>query len=135
MITMEEEFKEIKEEDLPCFYRLILKVPGAEFLENAGGVFWAILMPIFLAFEYFLNIYFLISFPFPANVVLILIVPTVTFVLFVKISLKRFITWWNANFGKSHFEWNIEKTINEYLNLLEENEVEEKPKQQYINHR
>lgn len=125
----EDEPKEIREKDLPWFYRLILKIPGTEFLENAGGVFWAILMPVFLMMEFFLSIFLLVAFPFPINIVLVSIIPTITLALFVKISLKRFINWWNANFGESRFEWNVEKTLDEYISILERRKgksVEEK---------
>ncbi|MEM0058225.1 MAG: hypothetical protein QXG58_06700 [Candidatus Bathyarchaeia archaeon] len=125
----EDEPREIGERDIPWFYRLILKIPGTEFLENAGGVFWAILMPIFLMMEFFLSIFLLVAFPFPINIVLVSIIPTITLVLFVKVSLKRFINWWNANFGESCFEWNVEKTLDEYISILERRKgksVEEK---------
>jgi hypothetical protein len=114
----ESEVREISKRELPWFYRLILKIPGAEFLENAGGLFWAIIVPVFLIMEFFLSLFLLVSFPFPANVVLVSVIPSATLVLFVKITLKRFINWWNANFGESRFEWNVEKALDEYLSML-----------------
>jgi len=120
----ESEIREISERDLPWFYRLILKIPGAEFLENAGGLFWAIIVPAFLSMEFFLSLFLILSFPFPVNVVLVSIIPSATLVLFVKVTLKRFINWWNANFGESRFEWNIEKALDEYLSMLGRNEKE-----------
>lgn len=113
-------FKEIREKDLPWFYRMILKIPGTDFLESAGGAFWAILMPIFLMVEYFLSFFLLISFSFPTNIILVSVIPTIMLTLFLKISLRRFINWWNATFGESNFEWNIEKTLDEYLTILKE---------------
>ena len=120
----ESEIREISERDLPWFYRLILKIPGAEFLENAGGLFWAIIVPAFLSMEFFLSLFLILSFPFPVNVVLVSIIPSATLVLFVKVTLKRFINWWNANFGESRFEWNIKKALDEYLSMLGRNEKE-----------
>jgi len=120
----ESEVREIRERDLPWFYRLILKIPGAEFLENAGGLFWAIIVPAFLTMEFFLSLFLILSFPFPVNVILVSIIPSAALVLFVKVTLKRFINWWNANFGESRFEWNIEKALDEYLSMLGRNEKE-----------
>jgi len=114
---MEEEFKRIEENDLPWFYRLILKVPGTDFLESAGGIFWGILIPIFLIAEFFLGLYLFIAFTFPINIILTSSIPTLTFILFVKISLKRFINWWNATFRESGFKWDVEKTVEEYINM------------------
>lgn len=118
----EEEFKKIEEKNLPWFYKWISKFPGADFLEGAGGVFWGILVPIFLFAEFFLSFYLVLIFPFPINIFLVLVIPTIIFILFVKISLKRFINWWNSNFGKPSFEWNVEKTLNEYIKLLKKKE-------------
>lgn len=115
-----EEFNKIEERQLPWFYKLILKFPGADFLEGAGGVFWGILAPIFLLAEFFLSFYLVLVFPFPINIVLALAIPAFIFVLFVKISLKRFINWWNSTFGKAGFEWDVEKTLNEYIKLMKE---------------
>lgn len=119
MIGMnEDDLKKIEEKDLPLRYRLILKVPGTDFLENAGGIFWGIVIPVFLIMEIFLTLYFLAAFNFPVNVILIISIPVVTLMLFIKISIKRAINWWNANFGSPGFEWNIEKTLEEYAKML-----------------
>ena len=117
VVMKEKEFKKITEKNLPWFYRLILKVPGTDFLEGAGGIFWGVLVPIFLAGEFFLSLCLLIFFPFPVNVILTFIVPAATFMLFLKVSLKRFINWWNATFGEP-FKWDIERAVEEYVNLL-----------------
>jgi cellulose synthase/poly-beta-1,6-N-acetylglucosamine synthase-like glycosyltransferase len=118
--------KKINLKKLPWFYRLVLKIPGTDFLESAGGIFWDILMPIFLVLEFFLSFFLLMFFPFPINLALILIIPIVTFLVFVKITLERFINWWNAVFGKSGYEWNIDKTLQEYVNLLKKQRKEGK---------
>ena len=118
--------KKINLKKLPWFYRLILKIPGTDFLESAGGIFWGILMSIFLVLEFFLSLFLLIFFPFPINLALMLIIPIVTFLVFVKITLERFINWWNAVFGKSGYEWNIDKTLQDYVNLLRKQRKEKK---------
>ena len=110
--------KEITVKKLPWFYKLVLKIPGTDYLESAGGLFWGILVPTFLILEFFLSLFLLVYFTFPTNVILILVIPLSTFAMFVKITLKRFINWWNANFGKSGLEWNIDKTLQEYVDLL-----------------
>ncbi|MGC8998890.1 MAG: hypothetical protein ACP5JW_05800 [Candidatus Bathyarchaeia archaeon] len=110
--------RRFEEKNLPWFYRLILKVPGTDFLESAGGIFWGILIPIFLIGEFFLSLYLLMTFPFPVNIILTFIIPAVTFTFFVKVSLRRFINWWNATFGESGFKWDVEKAVEEYVNLL-----------------
>ncbi|MEM0006926.1 MAG: hypothetical protein QXR89_01485 [Candidatus Bathyarchaeia archaeon] len=93
MKEKEDELRRIEEKDLPWFYRLILKIPGTDFLEGAGGIFWGILVPTFLMGEFLLSLYFIATFRFPLNILLVLVIPTATFMLFVKISLKRFVNW------------------------------------------
>lgn len=113
----------IDKSKLPLIYRIILKIPGADFLENcSSGIFWAIVVPIFLALEFFLNMLLLLSFPFPLNITLVSIIPTIIFLIFLRISLERFIRWWNSEVAKAGFEWNIDKTIREYVSILKEKE-------------
>ncbi|MEM3696752.1 MAG: hypothetical protein QXQ94_04510 [Candidatus Bathyarchaeia archaeon] len=122
----EEKLKNIEKSKLPFFYRLILKVPGANFLENvSSGIFWAIVVPIFLVLEFFLNLFLLLLFPFPTNIVLAGIIPVAVLIIFIRISLERFINWWNLNVGESSFKWDVEKTLQEYVALLKEKEKKE----------
>jgi hypothetical protein len=122
----EQESKKIDRDKLPLIYRLILKVPGAEFLENcSSGVFWAIVVPVFLTLETFLNIFILVYFRFPLNIFLASIIPTTIFLIFVRISLQRFINWWNSEVASKGFKWNIEETMQEYLAMLKKKEEKE----------
>jgi hypothetical protein len=114
-----QELKKIDKSRLPFLYRVILKVPGVNFLESSSsGIFWCIIVPTFIVLELFLNLFLLIYFPFPINIVLTSIIPVAILIIFTRISLERFINWWNLNVGESSFEWNVEKTIQEYLLVL-----------------
>jgi hypothetical protein len=118
------EVKRINRKGLPWYYKLVLKIPGTGFLENASGIFWGVITPTFLILEFFLSIFLMISFPFPINLVLTSIIPVSTFTIFLKITLDRFINWWNAIFGNSGFVWNVDETLQEYVNLLKKQEEE-----------
>ena len=126
MILMQEG-EEIGRKNLPWFYRLILKVPGKSFLESSGGIFWAVVVPMFMTGEFFLTMLLLVCFPFPANLILAATIPTLLFALFIRIQLERFITWWNSVFAKSRPEWNIGKTLDEYVALLEKKKRDKYP--------
>jgi hypothetical protein len=122
----EEKLKKIDKNKLPFFYRLILKVPGANLIgSSSSGIFWAIIVPIFLVLEFFLNLFLLLYFPFPINIVLTSIIPVVILIVFVRISLERFINWWDLNVGESSFKWNVEETMQEYLAILNKKEENE----------
>jgi len=115
----EDKLEEIHKDKLPWFYRLILKLPGVKFLENvSSGVFWGIVVPILLVLEFFLSMFLLLVFPFPTNIILAAIIPVGVLLIFMRIFLERFINLWNLTVGKSSSEWNIEKTMQEYIALL-----------------
>lgn len=114
----ESNLKKIDKKKLPWFYKLILKIPGTGFLESSGGIFWAVIVPLFLISESFLTIFLIVFFPFPINVILTAIIPITVLLISIRISLERFINWWNSTFGESCFEWNVERAVQEYIALV-----------------
>ena len=114
--------KKVDRDKLSWYYKIILKIPGTDFLESAGGIFWGIIIPVFGTLEFFLSLFLLLSFPFPTNIFLAGIVPIALLLIFIRISLERFLNWWDSAFGESRFEWDVEKTLEEYLTLLEKKE-------------
>jgi len=122
----ERKFERIDRSKLPFWYRFILKVPGAKFLENcSSGVFWAIVVPVFLLLEGFLNMFILVYFWFPVNIILVSIMPIIIFLVFARISLERFINWWNNEATSGSFRWNIEERMQEYLAMVKKEEKKE----------
>jgi len=115
----EDEIKKIDKNMLLWFYRLILKIPGAKFLEtSASGIFWFIIMPILLTVEFFLSMLLLVFFPPPINIVLISMIPVAVLLVFARIDLERLINLWNSTVGESNQKWDIEKTMQEYIALI-----------------
>ena len=111
----------IDRNQLPLFYRIILKIPGANLIESASGAFWAICVPIFIFLDTLANLWLLMAFNFPTNIILMAIVPTIALILFIRIDFERFINFWNLNFLKSS-EWNIERAVQEYADLTRKKE-------------
>lgn len=107
---------------LSWFYRLILKLPKIT-LESASadleGIYWAIMIPIFIVCEAFLSFFLLIAFPFPVNLVVTSIIPTAIFVVFVRVQLERFLNWWNLNVRSKPMKWDVKKGTEEYMKLLQ----------------
>lgn len=93
------------------------------------GIFWAILVPVFLTLEFFISLFLLILLPFPANILLTGTIPTAIFVIFVKIQLQRVFNLLHAQAKQRHFEWNIEKISEEYVSLLEKQKSKEDEKE------
>jgi hypothetical protein len=112
------------EDRLPWYYKLILKIPGTDVLENvSSGLFWAMVVPIFLLVEFFFTLFAVVSFPFPTNIGVASVIPVAVFLVFLRISLQRFINWWGANVNDAP-EWNIDKTMPEYIKLLKKKKEE-----------
>lgn len=108
----------INTKELPASYRLILKVPGINLVENASGVFWAIVVPLFIFIDSLMNLYLFVGLPFPVNVALVGIIPATVLLIFLRVGLERFINFWNLNFVRSSLEWNVKEKTKEYISLL-----------------
>jgi hypothetical protein len=122
------EFRAIETADLPWYYRVLLKIPGGDFLANvSSGIFWAIVVPIFLLLYAFINLTLLVAFSFPLNILLAAIIPTTLLLIFVRMSLFRFLLWWNESVVKTSLEWNVEKRLEEYLAMMKKKEEQNLP--------
>jgi len=122
----ENEIREIKKDEIPLYYKLILKIPLTSFFENAGGIFWGLIVPIFLILEFFLSVFLIAAFSFPVNMILVSIIPISAFMIFTKITLNRFIDWWNTVSRNSGFVWDVDKTLKEYVTLLKKQRLDKK---------
>ena len=124
-----QELRQLNRDSLPWFYRLLLRIPMANMFEGASsGIFWAIIVPCFLVVEFFLSMFLLLYFVFPINIIIAGIVPATIFLIFVRISLERFINWWNASIDTS-FKWNVERMAQEYIDSLKPKKEEKEEKE------
>jgi len=120
--------KERIEDQLPLIYRFILKLPNVildYFPGSFQGIFWAIIVPIFISLEFLITMFLLILFPFPINIFMAGSIPTVIFIIFVKIELQRFINVWNTMVQERGLEWNIDRIAKEYFSLIDKQESRE----------
>jgi hypothetical protein len=118
----QEKLEKIDREKLPLFYRLLLKVPIPSIstsIDISSGIFWAVIFPIFLFLDFFLNIYFLVGFSFPINIFLVCVVPVAILVIFVRVTIDRFINWWNSAVVGGYTQRELKKVLQEYLALRE----------------
>ena len=108
--------------------KLILKLPTPSFpgfilkrLPEIEGIFWAILVPIFLILYFWFSIWWFATatllFSFPFNLMLALIIPAVVFVFFLRIQLERTILWWK-NLKGDYREWDVSQAVKEYVALM-----------------
>lgn len=117
-MSQEKKLERIDKKNLPIFYKIIMKVPLPSLdtsIAIPSGIFWAIIFPIFLILEFFLNLYIIVTFNFPVNILLIGIFPLAFFVIFIRISVERFIKWWNSAVVGGYTPKDIRETLEEYI--------------------
>jgi hypothetical protein len=127
-MSQEKKFQRIDREKLPLFYRFIMKIPIPAIstsIDIPSGIFYAIIFPIFVFLDFFLNIYFLIGFSFPINIFLVCVVPVVILVIFVRVTADRFINWWNSCVVGGYAQRDVKEVLKEYLALRENKAKEE----------
>jgi|APFre7841882654_1041346.scaffolds.fasta_scaffold00002_25 hypothetical protein len=127
-MSQERKLQRIDREKLPLFYRFILKIPIPAIISSIdipSGIFYAIILPIFMLLDFFLNIYFLIGFSFPINILLVCVVPVVFLAIFVRATADRFINWWNSGVVGGYVQRDVKEVMKEYLALKENKAKEE----------
>jgi len=120
-------------EQIPRRYRLLvrilLKLPNPSFpflvlkrFPEFEGIFWALIVPLVFMIYIVSNLWF---FPFltyhvgfPLNIIIGFIAPAALFVVFLRIQIERTILWWR-NIHEPTKEWNLSKTVEELIRLLE----------------
>jgi hypothetical protein len=121
-MAQETKFRKIDRNELPVFYRVILNVPVPAFFKSINvpsGIFWAMILPLAIFFSVFLNIYLLLLLSFPINIIMVCILPALTFLVLVRVTANRFIDWWNSAVVGGYVQQEIKKVLDEYIALRE----------------
>jgi len=124
-MSRQKKLEKIDKSKLPLFYRLILKIPLPSLdsmSDTFQGLFWVIVAPVSVIASFFTSLLLLTNLPSPANIVAVVLVPSVFILAFLRVSTERFIQGWNALIDTSTKEEDVEKLMNEYLEILKEQE-------------
>ena len=124
-MSRQKKLEKIDKSKLPLFYRLILKIPLPSLdsmSDTFQGLFWVIVAPVTVIASFFTSLLLLTNLPSPANIVAVVLVPSVFILAFLRVSTERFIQGWNALIDTSTKEEDVEKLMNEYLEILKEQE-------------
>jgi hypothetical protein len=114
---------EIRRSDLPLPYRLLLKVPVFSIDSLPAvfqGLFWAVVIPTFIATDRLLTFYFAGCFPFPVNLILASTVPIAILIAAARVSLERAINFRNSIADDRTQKWDVTESIKEYKAMLSE---------------
>jgi cellulose synthase/poly-beta-1,6-N-acetylglucosamine synthase-like glycosyltransferase len=127
-------------ERIPPLYRLLVKAllklpnPSMSFFvlkhfPELEGILWALVTPILIVLYFFFNMWLFsfvtLYFGFPLNYIISAITPVVIFVFFLRIQLERTILWWRNVYGKPK-KWQISKTVEEFVKVLEKQQKKRK---------
>jgi len=110
------------EPDLPWFYKLILRLPRLsleDFPEKLQGVFWVVVLPVFLMADFFVNLALLGCLPFPYNFVSMFAFTSIVVMLILRIFLERALNARKAIVSEGRFRWDLERSFDQYSELLE----------------
>jgi hypothetical protein len=108
-------------EKLGLIYKILLRFPKLS-LENLPnvlqGLFWVIILPIFLLCEFFLNFYLLLALPFPLNLVLAVGVNLLLVVAMLRVMLERSLNAFKMLFYPHRMDKDVTQLVQEYISLL-----------------
>lgn len=106
--------------DLPLMYRLILKFPKLSlegYSEKFQGIFWVVVVPIFLIVDFCVNLLILVFLPFPINYLGFFVATSFVAILIIRILVDRTLDTSKAMLKEGH-PWDIDKAVQGYLQLL-----------------
>jgi len=121
--------KEIEKEDLPYLYRLLLKfpVPSLErFPSVFHGLFYAVVLPLAVVCYFLLTLFLLVLLPPLFNYLAVGLITISFSVFFLRIHLERFINAWNSVIKQMPQVWDMHKSLEEYMALVQEKKSKEK---------
>ena len=127
-MSTEKRLERIDRKRLPLFYRLVLKIPMPAVFTSVNipaGIFWAIIVPIFIFLDIFADMYLLLALSFPTNVVMVCAVPIATLLIFVRLNADRFIDWWNSAVVGGYTQRELKQVLTEYMALREQKATDE----------
>jgi hypothetical protein len=123
--------KRSQREDLPIFYKIILKVPKLSLDALSGneklhGIFWAAILPSLLFGDLFLNMLLIAVLIFPFNVLSVIAINSLIILLILRILVERALNSEKAYLSQG-FNWNLEKSLEDYFLLIHKREDKETP--------
>jgi hypothetical protein len=121
------EDKNEHQQNVPLWCRILLKIPKLEanvFGERFQGIFWIIVVPVFLFCDFFMNLYVVMALSFPFNFVILLLTNLVIVLFLSRILVERTLQAQEAILNEATFRWDVESSFKEYLSILNKKKTE-----------
>ncbi|MGD0029359.1 MAG: hypothetical protein ABSC91_10525 [Candidatus Bathyarchaeia archaeon] len=119
--------------EIPLFYRLVLKFPRLTldgFSDRIQGLFWALILPLFVFCDVIINLLLIGFLPFPFNLLSMILFTSVILMLILRVLIERELNIRKAIVKDTRFRWDVETSFQEYAELLQKRRREKEAKKQ-----
>jgi hypothetical protein len=110
--------KKHRTENLPLWIRIILKIPKLSlegFSDVFQGLFWILILPALAALYTYVNLFLMVSFTSPFNLVMVFSVLCVVVILSLRVIVERTLASEEAVLNEWDSTLDRERLINEYI--------------------
>jgi ABC-type transport system involved in cytochrome bd biosynthesis fused ATPase/permease subunit len=122
-----------RRQNVPLWCRVLLRIPQLDlgvFGERFQGIFWMIILPVFLICDFFMNLLVLTWLSFPFNLALLLFANLLIVLFLLRILVDRALQAQEAILNQGRFRWDIEGSFKEYLSILNEKKTRKNPEKE-----
>jgi ABC-type transport system involved in cytochrome bd biosynthesis fused ATPase/permease subunit len=122
-----------RRQNVPLWCRVLLKIPQLDlgvFGERFQGIFWVIILPVFLICDFFMNLYVVMALSFPFNFAILLFANLVIVLFLLRILVDRTLQAQEAILNEGRFQWDVESSFKEYLSILNEKKTRKNPEKE-----
>lgn len=130
---MSEDNSEPGDLEIPLLYRLILKFPRLSldgFSDRFQGLFWGLILPIFVACDVIIDLLLIGLLPFPFNLISLFAFTSIVLMFMLRVLIERELNTRRAIMREGRFRWNVETSFQEYMNLLQGRKEDKEAKEQ-----
>jgi hypothetical protein len=118
-------------QNMPLWCKVLLRIPQLDlgvFGERFQGIFWIIIVPVFLFCDFFMNLYVIMALSFPVNFIIFIFTNSVIVLFLLRILVDRTLHAQKAILSEKSFQWDVESSFEEYLSLLNKKKAEDSEK-------
>lgn len=111
-----------EDSEISLLYRIILRFPRLRidgFSDRFQGLFWGLILPIFVMSDTMATLLLMICLPFPLNFISVVTLTSMILMFMLRIFIERELSMRRAIAEEGRFRWNVETAIQEYAQLLQ----------------
>jgi hypothetical protein len=121
-----------EDSEIPLLYRIILRFPRLSidgFSDRFQGLFWALILPIFVVSGTMATLLLMVCLPFPLNFISVVTLTSMILMFMLRIFVERELNMRRAIVEEGRFRWNVETAMQEYAQLLQKRKRDKEDEQ------